>query len=79
MAPHQYTYVFVIGTFFAMLDAYNNGASEFLQSLLPFWMKSGRMDTNDKQTMSRTLGLPVSLPDRSPIDGPWCLEQFSKC
>jgi len=25
----QYTYVFVIGTFFAMLDAYNNGASEF--------------------------------------------------
>jgi sodium-dependent phosphate transporter len=24
----QYTYVFVIGTFFAMLDAYNNGASE---------------------------------------------------
>lgn len=25
----QYTYVFVIGTFFAMLDAYNNGASEY--------------------------------------------------
>jgi len=23
----QYTYIFVIGTFFAMLDAYNNGAS----------------------------------------------------
>ena len=28
MALDQYTYVFVIGTFFAMLDAYNNGASE---------------------------------------------------
>jgi len=23
----EYTYVFVIGTFFAMLDAFNNGAS----------------------------------------------------
>jgi hypothetical protein len=28
MALDQYTYVFVIGTLFAMLDAYNNGASE---------------------------------------------------
>lgn len=26
----QYTYIFVIGTFFAMLDAFNNGASEWL-------------------------------------------------
>jgi sodium-dependent phosphate transporter len=25
----RYNYVFAIGTFFAMLDAYNNGASEF--------------------------------------------------
>lgn len=24
----QYTYIFAIGTFFAMLDAYNNGASK---------------------------------------------------
>lgn len=28
MAFDQYTYVFVIGTLFAILDAYNNGASE---------------------------------------------------
>ena len=28
MALEEYTYVFVIGTLFAMLDAYNNGASE---------------------------------------------------
>jgi len=28
MVLSEYTYVFVIGTFFAMLDAYNNGASE---------------------------------------------------
>jgi len=28
MALDQYTYVFAIGTFFALLDAYNNGASK---------------------------------------------------
>lgn len=28
MVLHQYTYVFVIGTFFAMFDAYNNGAND---------------------------------------------------
>ena len=28
MVLSDYTYVFVIGTLFAMLDAYNNGASE---------------------------------------------------
>jgi hypothetical protein len=26
---HQYNYVFAIGTFFALLDAYNNGASKY--------------------------------------------------
>ena len=30
MALDQYTYVFAIGTFFALLDAYNNGASKLL-------------------------------------------------
>jgi hypothetical protein len=25
----QYNYVFAIGTFFALLDAYNNGASKY--------------------------------------------------
>ena len=29
MVLHQYDYVFAIGTLFAMLDAYNNGASKF--------------------------------------------------
>jgi sodium-dependent phosphate transporter len=28
MPMHQYDYVFAIGTFFAVLDAYNNGASK---------------------------------------------------
>lgn len=28
MVLHQFDYVFAIGTLFAMLDAYNNGASE---------------------------------------------------
>jgi sodium-dependent phosphate transporter len=31
MKLDQYTYVFVIGTLFAMLDAFNNGASEQLR------------------------------------------------
>lgn len=31
----QYDYVFAIGTFFAMLDAYNNGASKCQQSTRP--------------------------------------------
>jgi sodium-dependent phosphate transporter len=30
MRLHQYDYIFAIGTLFAMLDAYNNGASEYL-------------------------------------------------
>lgn len=29
MYLHQYDYIFAIGTLFAMLDAYNNGASEY--------------------------------------------------
>ncbi|KAK8098363.1 sodium/phosphate symporter [Apiospora kogelbergensis] len=28
MMLHQYTYIYVIGTFFALLDAYNNGAND---------------------------------------------------
>ena len=32
MALDQYTYVFAIGTFFALLDAYNNGASKYLST-----------------------------------------------
>jgi hypothetical protein len=30
MTLHEYDYVFAIGTLFAMLDAYNNGASKSL-------------------------------------------------
>ena len=30
----QYTYVFAIGTFFALLDAYNNGASKYSLAFL---------------------------------------------
>lgn len=29
MYLHQYDYIFAIGTLFAILDAYNNGASEY--------------------------------------------------
>jgi hypothetical protein len=34
MYLHQYDYIFGIGTVFAMLDAYNNGASEYPIHLL---------------------------------------------
>lgn len=34
MVLDQYTYVFAIGTFFALLEAYNNGASKFSATLL---------------------------------------------
>lgn len=34
MRLHQYDYIFAIGTLFAMLDAYNNGASTY-NSLFP--------------------------------------------
>jgi solute carrier family 20 (sodium-dependent phosphate transporter) len=33
MALDQYTYLFAIGTFFAPLDAYNNGASELRRAV----------------------------------------------
>ncbi|RDW74916.1 1,2-dihydroxy-3-keto-5-methylthiopentene dioxygenase-2 [Coleophoma cylindrospora] len=32
MALHEYTYIFVIGTLFAMLDAFNNGANDVANS-----------------------------------------------
>lgn len=31
---NQYDYIFAIGTLFALLDAFNNGASEYLGTLL---------------------------------------------
>ena len=33
MVLHEYDYIFAIGTLFAMLDAYNNGASKLLVHL----------------------------------------------
>ena len=33
MVLSEYTYVFAIGTMFALLEAYNNGASEFFPLL----------------------------------------------
>jgi sodium-dependent phosphate transporter len=34
MVLDKFTYVFAIGTFFALLDAYNNGASEWSRANL---------------------------------------------
>ncbi len=30
MVLSEFTYIFAIGTFFALLEAYNNGASKYL-------------------------------------------------
>jgi sodium-dependent phosphate transporter len=81
MTLSQYDYVFAIGTFFALLDAFNNGASEYLPSLpySPRCLGNGFLSMYGMQpltvfvswqTMWPTLGPPVSLPDRSPIDRP---------
>jgi len=32
MPLYEYSYILAIGTFFAILDAYNNGASEYLET-----------------------------------------------
>lgn len=55
----QYTYVFVIGTFFAMLDAYNNGASTYILLASLFDLEQ-ELTPLPPQTMSPTRGLPVS-------------------
>ena len=35
MTLSQFDYIFAIGTFFALLDAFNNGASEYLRVFAP--------------------------------------------
>jgi sodium-dependent phosphate transporter len=37
MVLQDYTYLFAIGTLFAMLDAYNNGASESTNSAVVWY------------------------------------------
>lgn len=34
MKRHDFTYIFAIGTGFAMLDAFNNGASKYSEPFL---------------------------------------------
>jgi hypothetical protein len=41
MVLSQYDYVFAIGTLFAMLDAYNNGASMSMSLIPPLCDKVG--------------------------------------
>lgn len=68
----QYTYIFVIGTFFAMLDAYNNGASKYharkrsglrnnTQSILTYSTLFAFLNTDQSsQTMLQMPGPPAS-------------------
>jgi hypothetical protein len=61
----QYNYVFAIGTFFALLDAYNNGASKYTPECFKF-----KFDTNNLETMSPTRGLLQSRLVLSPTVRP---------
>lgn len=35
MVLHEYTYIFALGTMFALLEAYNNGASKSTEQSAP--------------------------------------------
>ena len=66
----KYTYVFAIGTFFALLDAFNNGASKYA-------LPSSKNHSNKTQTMSPIHGLPVSLLVPSATGKLWSLDRKS--
>lgn len=40
MVLHEYTYIFAIGTCFALLEAFNNGASTLFPPKKPFYKRS---------------------------------------
>jgi hypothetical protein len=91
----QYTYVFAIGTFFAMLDAYNNGASTLSSTIsirtvperssvdrIMEPLSSDRMEPStdfQSQTMLPTLGLLQCHPGVSPTDRLWFLVRSLNC
>jgi sodium-dependent phosphate transporter len=60
MVLDAYTYVFALGTCFALLEAYNNGASMSLFSPVPFSLQAVSLTSMSLQTMSPTPGPPVS-------------------
>jgi hypothetical protein len=66
MVMTEYTYVFAIGTMFALLEAYNNGASTFYLSILQF-----DLELTLEQTMLLTLGLHPCPPAPLHTDKPW--------
>ena len=79
MPLSEYTYVFAIGTFFALLEAYNNGASKYLISLKnPEYCREGRSLTYRLQTMSRTRGRRACRLAPSPTAKPWFCVWCSK-
>jgi hypothetical protein len=57
----QYTYVFAIGTFFALLEAYNNGASMLLH---PYFDRLLRQLTLSHRRCCQRLGHQCLLPLR---------------
>ena len=68
----EYDYVFAIGTFFAMLDVYNNGGY-LIRSNDEVERRGGEPFDNvslQVPTMSPMPGLPACPLARSPTDGP---------
>lgn len=65
MYLHQYDYIFAIGTLFAMLDAYNNGASKSTN------LSDTGLDTDPLKMMLPILGLLVFPLGPSPTARPW--------
>jgi len=64
MVLDGFTYVFAIGSIFALLEAYNNGASTYRQTPCFPFIPTGTWaaQTDLPQTMSPTPGPPASRP-----------------
>jgi hypothetical protein len=68
MVMTEFTYVFAIGTFFALLEAYNNGASTLNPSGTTH---IGIFANQFSQTMSPTRGLRLCPLAPSHTSKPW--------
>lgn len=74
MVMTEYTYVFAIGTMFALLEAYNNGASTYSLTCPVLFDQKLTIE----QTMLLTLGRHPCPPDPLHIDKPWLCVWSSK-
>lgn len=72
MVLDAYTYIFAIGTCFALLEAFNNGASmPLLAASLAACQLAPMLTVASVQTMLPMPGPPVSRRGPSATDRPW--------